>query len=44
MIVTVSIGCAVHEGDLEATERVADERLYRAKALGRNRVIAADDT
>ena len=36
----VSIGCAAFEGDLEATERVADARLYRAKAGGRNRVVA----
>lgn len=40
--VTVSIGCAAFEGDLESTERVADECLYRAKALGRNRVVSAE--
>lgn len=39
--VTVSIGCAAFDGDLESTERVADECLYRAKALGRNRVVSA---
>lgn len=38
--VTVSIGCAAFEGALASTERVVDERLYRAKALGRNRVVA----
>lgn len=41
--VTVSIGCAVLENDLETTERVADDRLYRAKALGRDRVVSADE-
>ena len=40
--VTVSIGCAAFEGDLQSTERVADECLYRAKALGRNRVVSAE--
>ena len=39
---TVSIGCAAFEGDLQSTERVADEHLYRAKALGRNRVVSTD--
>lgn len=43
VVFTVSIGCAAYEGDLDATERVADERLYRAKALGRNRVCDHDD-
>lgn len=42
--ITVSIGCAAFQGDLESTERVADERLYRAKALGRNRVVSTDAT
>lgn len=37
---TVSIGCAELEGDLASTERAADECLYRAKSLGRNRVVA----
>lgn len=41
--VTVSIGCAAFEGDLQATERAADECLYRAKALGRNRVVSDAD-
>ena len=40
--VTVSIGCAAFESDLQSTERVADECLYRAKALGRNRVVSAE--
>ena len=40
--VTVSIGCAVVDGDLAASERAADECLYRAKALGRNRVVSAN--
>lgn len=40
--VTVSIGCAALEGDLESTEQVADECLYRAKALGRNRVVSGE--
>lgn len=40
--VTVSIGCAALEGDLDSTEQVADQRLYQAKALGRNRVVAAE--
>lgn len=37
---TVSIGCAVMEGDDGATELIqqADERLYEAKRGGRNRV------
>ncbi|MFP7721731.1 GGDEF domain-containing protein [Lysobacter sp. A3-1-A15] len=39
---TVSIGCAALEDGLSATERIADERLYRAKAMGRDRVVAAD--
>ena len=39
--VTVSIGCAAFERDLESTERMADECLYRAKAQGRNRVVSA---
>ena len=40
---TVSIGVAVSKGG-PATElmTVADRRLYRAKALGRNRVISTD--
>ena len=40
--VTVSIGCAALEADLESTERVADDRLYRAKAQGRNQVVGAE--
>ncbi|QID19833.1 diguanylate cyclase [Nitrogeniibacter mangrovi] len=40
---TVSIGVAQHEGDEEtnALFRRADQALYRAKAAGRNRVVAA---
>jgi diguanylate cyclase (GGDEF)-like protein len=40
--VTVSIGCALLVGDLASTEAVADERLYRAKVQGRNRVVWRD--
>lgn len=38
--VTASIGCSLLDGDLDSSERVADERLYRAKAMGRNRVVS----
>lgn len=41
--VTVSIGAAIHPDDgttPEALFKVADERLYEAKGLGRNRVVA----
>jgi diguanylate cyclase (GGDEF)-like protein len=40
--ITVSIGCALLVGDMASTEAVADERLYRAKAQGRNRVVWDD--
>jgi diguanylate cyclase (GGDEF)-like protein len=40
--VTVSIGCALLIDDMASTEAVADERLYRAKARGRNRVVWCD--
>lgn len=40
--VTVSIGCALLVGDMASTESVADERLYAAKAQGRNRVVWQD--
>jgi diguanylate cyclase (GGDEF)-like protein len=42
--ITVSIGVSQfgRDGDtMDAVLRVADERLYRAKSLGRNRVVAA---
>ena len=42
--VTVSLGVAASPGDgavEEALIRVADERMYRAKRDGRNRVCAA---
>lgn len=39
---TVSIGCALLIGDMGMTESVADERLYRAKSQGRNRVVWRD--
>lgn len=44
LVVTVSVGVAEFGPDGETIEslmRVADERLYRAKAEGRNRVVAA---
>lgn len=42
--VTLSAGCAqlvVDAADLQALIRIGDERLYEAKAQGRNRVVAA---
>ncbi|MFP5403214.1 MAG: GGDEF domain-containing protein [Gammaproteobacteria bacterium] len=42
--VTLSAGCAqlgVDAADLQSLIRIGDERLYEAKALGRNRVVAA---
>lgn len=44
--ITASIGIASREhGDdsLESLFRIADDRLYRAKQLGRNRVVGADE-
>jgi len=41
--ITASIGLARLDGDLETTMRKADAALYRAKALGRNRVQSAGD-
>ena len=44
--VTTSQGIAVfptHANDLPALMKKADEALYRAKELGRNRVVCADD-
>ena len=40
--VTMSIGLAVHReaAGVSALLRLADARLYRAKQLGRNRVVA----
>lgn len=42
--VTMSFGCAELNNKIPAEENVklADERLYRAKATGRNRVVAGD--
>ena len=41
--ITVSIGAArLRDGDLAASMRDADAALYRAKALGRNRVAAGE--
>lgn len=42
VMVTVSIGCALLVGDMASAEAVADERLYAAKAQGRNRVVWRD--
>ena len=41
--ITASIGLARLEDDLQAAMRNADVALYRAKALGRNRVQSADE-
>lgn len=41
---TLSAGCAqleIDAADLQSLIRIGDERLYEAKALGRNRVVAA---
>jgi diguanylate cyclase (GGDEF)-like protein/PAS domain S-box-containing protein len=43
--VTASLGCATLEGrsmDIDGLLRNADEALYRAKKLGRNRVVSHD--
>lgn len=45
--VTISVGIATfpaHAGDFPALLKQADEALYRAKALGRNRVCDASET
>lgn len=44
--VTVSIGYALHDGQTDPSQalRAADAALYRAKALGRNRAVAAWET
>ena len=42
--VTISVGCAVRGGERKSASEVlkaADQALYRAKAKGRNRVVAA---
>ena len=42
--VTISVGCAVRGGERRSASEVlkaADQALYRAKAKGRNRVVAA---
>ena len=42
--VTLSAGCAqlaIDAADLQSLIRIGDERLYEAKALGRNQVVAA---
>ncbi|MEY2476887.1 MAG: hypothetical protein QOG87_2202 [Actinomycetota bacterium] len=41
--VTMSVGCAVGEGDLDDLVQAADEALYAAKSAGRNRVAMASD-
>lgn len=41
--VTLSAGCAqlaIDAADLQSLIRIGDERMYEAKALGRNRVVA----
>jgi PleD family two-component response regulator len=41
--ITVSVGIArLRDGDLPASMRDADAALYRAKALGRNRVAVGE--
>jgi diguanylate cyclase (GGDEF)-like protein len=43
--VTASIGVAIATqvgGDLESLQRQADQAMYKAKAMGRNRVTAFD--
>ncbi len=46
MPLTISIGLALHDGhpDYQRTLRRADDALYRAKNLGRNRIVVAEDT
>ena len=39
LAVSISIGVAVGRGEVDAVFGVADRNLYRAKALGRNRVV-----
>ncbi|WP_170840143.1 GGDEF domain-containing protein [Halomonas daqiaonensis] len=46
MKITVSLGCAQmgQDGDdMDSLMRIGDQRLYEAKALGRDRVVAGTD-
>jgi len=44
--ITVSIGTAIHDGhpDFNDTIKLADGALYIAKEMGRNKVVAADQS
>lgn len=41
--VTASLGVAQYQGDVEGMITAADQALYQAKNLGRNRVVLADE-
>jgi diguanylate cyclase (GGDEF)-like protein len=41
LTISVGVACTDAPSDLEALIKLADQRLYRAKSLGRNRVVAA---